>query len=93
MANNLVTKAVEAIYQMDNDELNQVVEAIRLKRTQLSKLAIRNFLIGDRVSFIDRNNRRTHGTVEKVNKKYIIVDTNPGPKWRVMATMLEKEVA
>ena len=93
MQNNLVTKAVEAIYQMDNDQLNQVVDAIRLKRNQLSKLAVRQFLIGDKVSFIDKNQRRAYGTVEKVNKKYIIVDTNPGPKWRISATMLEKEEA
>ena len=26
---NLVTKAVENIYQMDNDQIDQVVEAIR----------------------------------------------------------------
>ena len=27
--NNLVTKASELIYQMDNDQLNQVIEAIK----------------------------------------------------------------
>ena len=31
MSNN-VTKAVEAIYKMDNDELKQVAEAIQMKR-------------------------------------------------------------
>ena len=31
MQNNLVTKAVEAIYQMDNDQLNQVIEEMILR--------------------------------------------------------------
>jgi putative ribosome biogenesis GTPase RsgA len=93
MQNNLVTKAVEAIYQMDNDQLNQVIEAVKLKRNHIAKQAVRKFLVGDKVSFIDRNKRRTHGIVEKVNKKYIIVDTNPGPKWRIPGNMLEKESA
>ena len=34
---NLVTKASELIYQMDNDQLNEVIEAIKLKRTHLTK--------------------------------------------------------
>lgn len=93
MQNNLVTKAVEAIYQMDNDQLNQVIEAVKLKRNHIAKQAVRKFLVGDKVSFIDRNKRRTHGIVEKVNKKYIIVNTHPGPKWRIPGNMLEKESA
>ena len=89
---NLVTKAVEAVYQMDNDQLQQVVEAIQLKRTHLAKQAIRNFIVGDMVQF---KSRRTGGkvnaTVEKVNKKYVIVSTHiGGEKWRVPATMLTK---
>ena len=41
---NLVTKASELIYQMDGDQLQQVVEAIQLKRQFLAKQAIRNFV-------------------------------------------------
>ena len=45
MANN-VTKVVEVIYKMDASELDQVVEAIQLKRQYLAKQAIRNFVVG-----------------------------------------------
>ena len=91
MSNN-VTKAVEVIYKMNNEELNQVAEAIQLKRQYLAKQAIRNFVVGDLVQF---TSRRTGGsvnaTVEKVNKKYVIVSTHiGGEKWRVPATMLTK---
>ena len=90
MANN-VTKVVEVIYKMNNNELNQVVDAIRLKRQYLAKQAIREFHIGDMVQFTDKNGGRTNATVTKVNKKYVIVEAHiGGTQWRVPATMLTK---
>ena len=88
---NLVTKASELIYQMDNDQLKQVVEAIQLKRQFLAKQAIRNFIVGDMVQFTGKTGGTINATVEKVNKKYVIVSTHiGGEKWRVPATMLTK---
>ena len=88
---NLVTKASELIYQMDNDQLKQVVEAIQLKRQFLAKQAIRNFIVGDMVQFTGKTGGKINATVEKVNKKYVIVSTHiGGEKWRVPATMLTK---
>ena len=94
---NIVTKASELIYKMDGDQLQQVVEAIQLKRQYLAKQAIKKFTIGDMVQF---KSRRTGGkvnaTVEKVNRKYVIVSTHiGGEKWRVPASMLThlKEIA
>jgi hypothetical protein len=88
---NRVTKAVEQIYQMDNDELNQVIEAIKLKRTHIAKQAVRQFIKGDMVQFTNKTGGRVNATVEKVNKKYIIVSTHiGGEKWRVPGTMLTK---
>ena len=91
MANN-VTKVVEVIYKMYASELDQVVEAIQLKRQYLAKQAIRNFVVGDMVQFTSRKTGgRVNATVEKVNKKYVIVSTHiGGEKWRVPATMLTK---
>ena len=91
MANN-VTKVVEVIYKMDANELDQVVEAIQLKRQYLAKQAIRNFVVGDMVQFTSRKTGgRVNATVEKVNKKYVIVSPHiGGEKWRVPATMLTK---
>lgn len=89
---NKVTKAVEAIYNLeDNDQLNQVVEAIKLKRQFFAKQAIRSFVIGDMVQFTNKIGGKVNATVEKVNKKYVVVSTHiGGEKWRVPATMLTK---
>ena len=88
---NLVTKASELIYQMDGDQLKQVVEAIQLKRQFLAKQAIRNLMVGDMVQFTGKTGGKINATVEKVNKKYVIVSTHiGGEKWRVPATMLTK---
>jgi len=87
---NRVTKTVELIYQMNNDELNQVVEAIKLKRQHLSRQAVRKFTVGDMVQFkSSKTGGRVNATVEKVNRKYVVVSTHiGGEKWRVPATML-----
>ena len=89
---NLVTKSVELIYQMNSEQLKEVADAIQLKRTHLAKQAIRNFIKGDMVQFTSsRTGGKVNATVEKVNKKYLIVSTHiGGEKWRVPATMLTK---
>lgn len=86
---NRVTKAVEEIYKMDINELDQVVEAIKLKRQYLAKQAVRSFKVGDMVQFTNKTGGRVNATVEKVNRKYIVVSAHiGGQKWRVPATML-----
>ena len=89
---NRVTKTVELIYQMDNDEINQIVEAIKLKRQYLAKQAVRSFVVGDMVQFTSsKTGGRINGTVRKVNRKYIVVEAHiGGGQWRVPATMLTK---
>lgn len=88
---NLVTKSVELIYQMNSEQLKEVAEAIQLKRQYLAKQAIKNFIKGDMVQFTNKTGGRVNATVEKVNKKYVIVSTHiGGEKWRVPATMLTK---
>ena len=92
MNNKLVTKARELIYQMDGTQLQEIIEAVQLKRQDLAKQAIKNFIKGDMVQFISRRTGgKVNATVEKVNKKYVIVSTHiGGEKWRVPATMLTK---
>jgi len=89
---NIVTKSVELIYQMDSNQLQQVAEAIQLKRQYLAKQAIKNFMVGDMVQFTSRKTGgKVNATVKKVNKKYVIVSAHiGGTQWRVPATMLTK---
>ena len=89
---NLVTKASELIYQMDGPQLHELNEAVQLKRQYLAKHANKNFIKGDMVQFTARRTGgKVNATVEKVNKKHVIVSTHiGGEKWRVPATMLTK---
>jgi len=88
---NRVTKAVEQIYQMDNNELNQVIEAIKMKRQYLARQAVRSFVKGDMVQFTSKTGGKVNATVDKVNRKYVVVTAHiGGDKWRVPATMLTK---
>ena len=88
---NKVTKAVELIYQMDNDELNQVIEAVKLKRQNLTKQATRAMVVGDIVSFTSsRTGRDISGKVKKVARKYVTVDCGVDGQWKVPGNMLVK---
>ena len=48
---NTVQTAVSAINSMNNDELEQVVDAIKLRRTYLSRQTTRQLAVGDSVKF------------------------------------------
>jgi uncharacterized protein YkvS len=92
---NIVTKATELVYQMDNDQLSQIIEAVKLKRQHLTKQNIRSFSIGDIVEYQGKNGH-TQGVVTKINRKYVVVDVGirTTQLWRVPANMLtKKEVA
>ena len=86
---DLVTKASDLILKMDNEQLNEIVESIKLKRQVIAREAVRSFRVGDMVEF----NRRKYsglvqGKITKVNRKNINVLSNSGTPWRVSATLL-----
>ena len=85
---NNVQKAITAIRNMNNDEINQVVEAIKLQRTFLARSTAKALAVGDTVQFTGRGGRRVTGTVEKVNRKTVIV-ADGMTKWKVTASLLE----
>lgn len=86
---NLVTRSVELIYQMDNNELNQVIEAIKLKRTHLARQASRSLMVGDTVTFDAKMRGQVTGQVVKVNRKTVQIRCNRTQGlWKVTASML-----
>jgi|TARA_B100001094_G_scaffold243097_1_gene239143 uncharacterized protein YkvS len=88
---NLVTQASELIYKMDADQVDQIVEAIKLKRTHLAKTVARSIIIGDIVSFDGRRGQTVTGKVTKVNQKTVVVrDSTTQIQWKVTASMLTK---
>jgi len=88
---NKVTKAVEAIYNLEtNSQIEQVVEAIKLKRTHLAKQAARSLMVGDIVGFTGRQGAQVSGKVKKIAMKYVTVDCGGQGQWRVPANQLTK---
>ena len=77
-----------------NDELTSIGDAIKFARAQLANKNKFTLVKGSRVKFTNsRSGGIVIGTVEKVNRKYIIVrEQNPssmfGTNWRVPASML-----
>ena len=83
-----VEKIIEGIYTLNNEELNSVVDALKLRRNQLHYQDAQSFRIGDRVSFKGRHNVIEKGTIEKIKIKYILVRTDRGQRWNVPGSHL-----
>jgi hypothetical protein len=75
-----------------NEDLNLIVEAVKLKRQYLERTAVRQFIVGEKVQFTNRRGVPVGGTIRKINRKYIVVDTPIGG-YRVPATMLTSQEA
>lgn len=90
-----VQTAVTAIRSMSMDELNQVIEAVKLQRNFLTRQKAVTFRVGDVVSFAARG-MQVLGTVTKVNTKTVQVKQNNAyTTWKVHASLLKpvKEMA
>jgi len=84
---NNVQTAVEAIRNANNDELNQIVEAIKMQRTWLARTTARALTVGDTVSFTGRGGKTVTGKVTKINRKTVVVDEG-FTRWKVPASLL-----
>ena len=92
--NNKRSECIIAIHTMSLEDLEDVVEAIKLRRTYLHASTARSFSKGDKVEFTGKRGQIMQGVVEKVAKKYVTVDCTMfgGNIWRVPGAHL-KEVA
>ena len=83
-----LNKLITDIGVLNNDELNKVVEAVKLRRNQLHFQDAHNLKFNDRVSFQGRHGITETGTVEKVKIKYVLVRTDRGQRWNVPGSHL-----
>ena len=83
-----LNKLIQDIGVLNNDELNKVVEAVKLRRNQLHFQDAHSLKFNDRVSFQGRNGITEIGTVEKVKIKYVLVRTDRGQRWNVPGSHL-----
>ena len=78
-----------------NEQLNAIGDAIRFARAQIANQVKCTLVKGTKVKFTSsRNGQIILGTVDKVNRKYVLVRENKpnslvGSIWRVPANMLE----
>tara|TARA_B110000503_G_scaffold61012_1_gene96887 strand:+ start:3673 stop:3948 length:276 start_codon:yes stop_codon:yes gene_type:complete len=90
---NNVQKAILAIRGMNNAEINQLVEAIKLQRTYNARDVTRSLMVGDTVTFDARTRGVITGKVLKINIKTVQVRCNRTQGlWKVSASAL-KQVA
>ena len=83
-----LNKMIQDIYVLNNDELNKVVEAVKLRRNQLHFKNAHSLRIGQRVSFQGRRGITEKGTVKKIKIKYVLVETDRGQRWNVPGSHL-----
>lgn len=84
------TKLITEIENMDRAELNIVIDAVNRRQKMLSQESTRKFSIGDSVTFKTKSGEKIFGTVDKVNRKTIIVnEDNKLKQWKVSASLLE----
>lgn len=70
-----------------NEDLTNLIQAIKMRRTHLTRRTVRCMTIGDAVQFTDYRGKLYKGTVDAVKLKNIIVRCG-GDKYRVPAAML-----
>ena len=87
--NSVVSKVIDGINKLDANEISAVIQAVKQRQTVLSVKSAGSFNPGDKVSFSGRGGSYT-GIVKKVNIKYVVVDTDQGPTYRVPGSMLRK---
>ena len=75
-----------------NEQLDSIVMAVKFARNQIAKENKRSMWVGDSVKFTSsRTGEVVLGTVQKINRKFIVVRENGNRNlvWRVPANMLE----
>lgn len=80
--------AVEVSNLTNNDDLDMIIEAMKVARSNIESLIGLTFVVGDEVTFKHKNMTR-HGRVRKINPKNIIVDDDSGDAWNIWPSLLK----
>lgn len=74
--------------QASNEELNSLIQHIKMRRQQITKQNVRSITKGAKVTFTSRSGVVYNGTVMDVKIKNLIVETQYG-RYRVPASMVK----
>lgn len=76
------------ILDMDRDQLDRVIGAVKHRRDQLHLVATSSLTVGTRVTFQGRRGETMKGTISRVNIKKVKVNTDNGQIWNVPAGLV-----
>lgn len=72
-----------------NEDLNLVVRMLKARRDSIARMNTATLGRGKKVKFVGRRGVTVTGTVDKVNRKTVIVKGDDGITWRVAGSLLE----
>ena len=78
------------IKNADNETLNVIITQINRRRSALQEEAIDNFVVGQAVEFTRKDGDIVRGSIQKINRKTIIVKTDLNLLWKVSPSLLRK---
>lgn len=92
MTNSTLSEIVKSVMfgNLTNEQLDEVIQAVKFRRSELAKSTKRSITIGSAVSFSDRRGKKYLGHVTDIKVKNIIVKAG-STSYRVPASMLTVE--
>ena len=89
----MVTEIIKSIYKLDEEELTQLVYAIKDRRDVLRQKSLNGFRVGNKVTWTDGRGqyKETYeGEVEKINRKSVSIKEKGRSwmKWRISPSLL-----
>ena len=85
-----INDVLNFIDDLNTDDLQKVINVVKMRRNQLHFKDTQSFKSGGGVSFSGRRGAILKGEVEKVKIKYILVRTTSGTRWNVPGSHLTK---
>ena len=83
---NAMEEIKATIFSSNREEINAIIELVKVRKEMLSKEKMNEMEIGDKVSFIHKG-AKILGTIRKKNIKRLVVDTEIGG-WNIPASLL-----
>jgi hypothetical protein len=87
---NVIEEVKATILSSNREEINEIVELIKIRKEILSKEEMFAMKVGNKVSFLHKG-AKILGTIRKKNIKRLVVDTEIG-SWNVPSSLLTLEV-
>jgi|TARA_B100001971_G_C17649091_1_gene267183 hypothetical protein len=88
---NKVEEVSKIIHTMEMEQVNEVIDHIKLRREYLSSKIKNNFRVGQKVFITSRRGVLTEAKVERIKRKNILVKTIDGTKWNCSPNVLKTE--